>query len=343
MNLHDSVESAVTAQPVDGVLLLQRVRAQRQSRQRLRTAAAVLTSAATVAAVSLAGPFLNGAQDTQPAPPASALPPAGQQAVSWHGVQVFVPEAWQLHDLRCHEPQSDTVIVPGQRDDCLLTPVPGLTVVEFGPDVGEHSDGQPVAISGFQGRRMKAPLTHEDGTREVLVLPELDVTVSVRSPDPERARTILDTAQVVEVDAKGCPSELPGTTPPEPTVPGAGDRVLPGTPSRLVMCQYGDLRFERSDDVPGDAVQQFQAALDAAPVGTSPSRVGVSVSAELCPEYDRSPTVLIASYPDGGRLQIFTRLNSCTGPDPNNGARQVIVTSETIINLFQAVFQASRS
>jgi hypothetical protein len=299
----------------------------------------VLGAAAAVMAVAVVVPSLldDGGSPgpdvaTQPAPVA----PAGQRAVSWHGVQVFVPVTWKLEDLHCHQAQSDTVVRPGGRDDCLMPYVPGLTVVEFQAGTESVPDAQPVEVSGHDGSRGTVPLTEEDGVRAVLVLPDLDVTVSVRSPDEAAAEAILDTAAVVDVDALGCASRLPDTTPLPPDVPGAADRVLPGEPARVALCEYGDLRLERSGILPPDQVRAFQAALDAAPVGSSPSRSGTEVAPDLCPEYDRAPMVVQAEYADGGRLQVFTRLNSCTGPDPDNGARQVVVDAEAIFPLYSA-------
>lgn len=340
-SVRTSVEDAVRREPVGGVRLLQRVTAG-QSGARRRRGWTALAAAAAVVAVAVVVPSLldDGGSPgpdvaTQPAPVA----PPGQRAVSWHGVQVFVPATWTLEDLYCHEPQSDTVVRPGGREDCLVPYVPGLTVVEFSAGTESVPDAQPVEVSGHAGSRGTVPLTEEAGVRTVLVLPDLEVTVSVRSPDEAAAQAILDTAAVVDVDALGCASRLPDTSPSPPDVPGAADRVLPGEPVRVVLCEYGDLRLERSGVLPPDEVKAFQAALDAAPVGTTPSGVGVTVSEELCPEYDRAPMVAQAEYADGGRLQVFTRLNSCTGPDPANGARQVVVDPEAIFPLYQAVRQ----
>lgn len=302
----------------------------------------VLAAAVAVVAVAVAVPaLLDGTGGsgpdvvTQPAP----APPEGQRAVSWHGVQVFVPERWTRDDLHCHEPQSDTVVVPGGRDDCLAPYVRGLTVVEFRAGSEPVPGAQEVEVSGHRGSRGTVPLTEEEGVRAVLVLPEQDVTVSVRSPDEAAAQAVLDTAAVVDVDAHGCATRLADTSPAEPEVPGADERVLPGEPARVVLCEYGDLLLERSGLLPPDEVRALQSALDAAPAGTSPSRSGTEVSPDLCPEYDRAPMVVQAEYADGSLLQVFTRLNSCTGPDPDNGARQVVVDAEAIFPLYQAVRQ----
>lgn len=344
MSLSDSVrrsvEQAVREEPIDAGLLLQRVTRRQQSRR--RTAGLALASTAAVLAVAVGATVL---LDDQPGPGPDVaeqppvVVPAGSQAVSWHGVQLFVPAAWKLEDLACHEPRSSTVVVPGARDDCLMPRIPGLTVVEFAPGAEEVPGSRDVQVSGQAGRRGTVPLEEEPGVRAVLVLPDLEVTVSVRSPDAETAEALLDTAHVVQADVLGCASVLPGTTPPEPDVPGAAERVLPGEPVRVVLCEYGDLRLERSGVLPPEQVRAFQAALDAAPTGTTPSGVGVTVSEELCPEYDRAPMVVQAEYADGSQLQVFTRLNSCTGPDPDNGARQVVVDAEAVFPLFQAVRQ----
>jgi hypothetical protein len=311
-----------------------------KARGRGWVALAAALAVVPVVAVAVVGPSLldDGGSPgpdvaTQPAPVA----PAGQRAVSWHGVQVFVPATWTLEDLHCHQAQSDTVVRPGARDDCLMPYVTGLTVVEFRAGAETVPGAREVEVSGHRGSRGTVPLTEEDGVRAVLVLLDLDVTVSVRSPDEAAAQAILDTIAVVDVDALGCASRLPDTAPPPPEVPGAADRVLPGEPARVVLCEYGDLQLERSGILPPDQVQALQAALDAARAGSSPSRSGTEVSPDLCPEYDRAPLVVQAEYADGSSLQVFTRLNSCTGPDPDNGARQVVVDAEAIFPLYAAV------
>lgn len=352
MNLHDSVNAAVTAEPVDGALLLQRVQAAEVARngRRLRSMSTAAAAAAAVLVVTVGVPALIDGPTQTAIPATSASPaavPAGQRAVSWHGVQLFVPQDWKLYDEHCGTAQSNTVRVPGPTSTCLPPYVPGLTVVDFAGSSDAPADAREVDVSGYAGLRGTAPLTTEDGVNEVLVIPDLDVSVSVRSPataDPQEAAAILDTAQVIDVDRLGCATRLESTTPLLPTVPGAADRVLPGEPEKVALCDYGDLRLERSGLLTAELVRSIQKGLDGAPVGTTPSGVGISVSAELCPEYDRAPLVLQASYADGSQLQVFTRLNSCTGPDPDNGARQVRLDVETLLDIgFGDALTATRS
>lgn len=344
MTIRDSIEAAVTAEPVDGTVLLQRVRAAEQGRERSRHARRWVAAATAVAAagavglvVVLPGASIPGAREQVLAPGEDELPPPAEvreQAVTWHGVQVRVPSDWKLGDQHCGVAQSDTVLVPGAINLCLPPYVPGLTVVEFRAGADDPPpDARPFAVSGEQGSRYSEPLTEEQGVLATLTLPTQNVTVTVRSPDPAAAEAILDTATIVEADALGCPARLPDTKPPVPDVPGAADRVLPGRPESVVVCEYGDLRIERGGRLPADRIAEVQRVLDAAPTGPSPSQVGVTVVAEACPELDRAPTVLLATYADSRTLQIFTRLNSCTGPDPDNGARQVRVDQSFIGDL----------
>lgn len=346
------IDAAVTAKPVDGVLLLQRVTARETSgRVRGFRRAGVIVLAAAAAAAVAAGPsLLRGTEPQAQRPTGTVLAPPGQRAVSWHGVQVFVPDTWGLDDEFCGVPQSDTVIVPGDRLSCLAPPVPGLTVVTFASSTSRPASEtvgaamSPTEVSGrpaFRGTTV--PVDEPASTLAVLEVPGLDVTVSVRSPDPAFADALLDTARVVDVDPTGCPSALPATTPPMPDVDGAADRVLPGMPETVSLCEYGDLRLERAGSLGAKQVREFQAVLDAAPVGTSPSQVGISVSPELCPEYDRSPLVLLATYRDDSTLQVFTRQNSCTGPDPDNGLRQVRMPQDAVAVLYQALAANRRS
>ena len=108
----------------------------------------------------------------------------------------------------------------------------------------------------------------------------------------------------------------------------------------MVACEYGGLRLERSTVLTAAEVDSFRAATDAAAAGTSRSRVCTEVSAELCPEFDAAPFVLHATYGGGRQLQVFTRLNSCTGPDPDNGSRRVVLPDpEPVFDLFRAVLR----
>lgn len=346
------IDAAVTAEPVDGVLLLQRVTArQAGGRTRgVRRSGVVVLAAAAAAAIAAGPSLLPGSEPQAERPIGTAAAPPGQRAVSWHGVQVFVPDTWGLDDEFCGVPQTDTVIVPGDRLACDPPSVPGLTVVTFASSTtGPASETlgaatSPTEVSGRPALRgTTAPVDEPASTLAVLEVPGLDVTVTVRSPDPARAKALLDTARVVDIDPTGCPSALPATTPPVPDVDGAADRVLPGTPETVALCEYGDLRLERAGSLMAEQVRDFQSVLDQAPVGTSPSRVGITVSPELCPEYDRSPLVLLATYPDDSTLQVFTRQNSCTGPDPDNGLRQVRIPQEAVADLYKALTASRRS
>ena len=95
-----------------------------------------------------------------------------------------------------------------------------------------------------------------------------------------------------------CPSELPGRL-PRHAIPGVATRLVPGTPTALVVCvaskrtQITGLQFER--------LVRALNALDHVPPGT----------AYACPA-DFGPTfALFFDYPDGGRLLVLVSASGC--------------------------------
>lgn len=198
--------AAHQAQAPDGTGLLDAV-AQGTARRRRRgwlavgaAAAAVTALIAGVVTVTSAGRPVTGAlAPTGPGVPADA------QAVTVHGVEVFVPATWKINKTRCGTPTEDTVIFDDGSaiTSCAVRQPPGLTVVRL-----DSADGypgrlrsavatQPVTVDGHSGRRGSGTPAGTHTRLAVLVLPDSNMVVSVESPDPAVARRILDSTRVV--------------------------------------------------------------------------------------------------------------------------------------------------
>ena len=95
-----------------------------------------------------------------------------------------------------------------------------------------------------------------------------------------------------------CPSELPGRL-PRHAIPGVATRLVPGTPTALVIC----VASERTQ-ITGPQVERLVRALNAldhVPPGT----------VYACPA-DFGPTfALFFDYPDGGRLLVLVSASGC--------------------------------
>ncbi len=323
-----AVRAHVDAEPVDPSALLTGVLSRRATRRWVAPVAA----AAAVALVA-GGAVLVRPSSPAPAPVAPAVP-VGLQAVSWHGVQVLVPAAWRLDDLRCSSAQSDTVLRPGARLACLAPQAPGLTVVEF-EGLPDEQDARyrsvqearyasmPVDLGGTAARRgaVPEPLGGQPGPRAVLVVPSLQVVVTVTAPSLAAADALLDTATVVEVDANGCRSRVASTRPAGPASrDGADERLLPGAPTSVSVCRYGRGRLDDSRRLSPDAVTALQTRLDGLPTGRS-DRVPVgSIAADLCPAIDDDGVLLDAAYRRGPGVQVWVRDQACTDRSTTNGS-----------------------
>jgi hypothetical protein len=200
VKVEQAVRAAVEAEPVDGVLLLSRVRARVAGRRRTaRRIVGITAGAAAVAAIGVVAVTNSADRASVPSDrlDVAAPVPDGLQAVAWRGVRVFVPERWRLYDAQCGTAQSDTVLVPGAIDGCLSPYIPDLTVVVFEAGARVPPPGATeIEISEHPGYRWTEPLERESGVRLVLSLPRQGVTVTVRSPDRQQAADILSTVDV---------------------------------------------------------------------------------------------------------------------------------------------------
>jgi hypothetical protein len=133
----------------------------------------------------------------------ASSPPAGETAVSYEGVQVFVPAGWPRNQIRCGTPVRDTVVVdPGPIDDCMLTPAPLVSYawLRAAADVSTDPDAQmatlPVSIGQNTAARRGEDRLSDGRTRVVLVVPSRKVVVMAVSADAALARRIVDSAAI---------------------------------------------------------------------------------------------------------------------------------------------------
>ncbi|MCW2777021.1 MAG: hypothetical protein JWN17_746 [Frankiales bacterium] len=324
--LRSSVDAHVGA-PVDaGALLVGATRTASRRRRRTR-AAAVVAVAASVAAVVTGAGVLRADEPDAPAAPVAHPVPAGQQAVSWHGVQVLVPASWRLDALRCTQAAADTVLRPGARLTCLARQAPGLTVVEFsaltpdGRGTPAAAATTPVDLDGVPALRGTVlSYSRYAQPQEVLVVPSEQVVVTVTAPTYDVTRALLDTATVVDVDANGCRSRVAATraTGPAPRS-GADASLLPGSPTSVSVCRYAGLRLEESRRLSPGVVRALQTRLEGLPTGRSGRLPVDETSDDACREADAGGLLLDAAYRRGPHVQVWDREQACTDRSPTNG------------------------
>lgn len=176
--------------------------------------------------------------------------PHGQQAVSFHGLQVFVPREWPVNATSCGTPRRSTVTFGDEPAlSCYVPAAVGITVVDF-RDATSLGGRQLVALAKSEtnvdghparqgsGRVLAgAPLLH------VVYVPSQRAVISVASPDDRTGARILRTVSVVPVDAYGCLDHVDSL---DPTGQAPVGELLPANASRVTACRYTDGWLTRS-------------------------------------------------------------------------------------------------
>lgn len=197
---------------------------------------AVATAGLLVAITVVALPDdpTNGPEPSQPTELVGDVeaPPAGMQAVSSLGIEIFAPADWSLNDTGCGQTSAPSVVrgVVMNSGDCFAPEPPDKTVVLIDSlDVSwlpfeltqPYPDGQgspppsvpvltfePTTVDGRPAERGEALLP--DGRAVgVLRFTADDVAVVVRTPNAQLIEPIFASARFVDRDHAGCPTTRP--------------------------------------------------------------------------------------------------------------------------------------
>jgi hypothetical protein len=279
--------------------------------------------------------------------------PAGTQAVSLAGVEVFVPKAWTLNDERCGTPIADTAINDNGRVNppCLISQPHKLTVVRI-ERLGEifaktrasvattktTVDGQPALRGTGVPNQMFTPITS-------LVLPKQGVVVSVESPDQAAVQRILGSVRVVSVDANGCTTAMPSfAVAVQSEIIGARLRVPPGA-TTATLCRYGaddappavPVRGTLAQSTPLTTTQRETLAgiLNTLPVGVS--HIATNLTSDdpnlSCAVSAARGFVIQFGYPGRASLRIFVRVEGCDTVFASDGTHTTKLSEKLIQTL----------
>jgi len=315
----------------DGRALLDAVH-RRGARRRRARLGGLATAAAVIVAAAIAVPLTVGGSGGSPSEVTATEPavPAGMQAVSSHGVEFFVPQAWKINDTRCATPIHDTAIVEYGLAVrlCAFPQPPGLTVARIGAVDTPH--GKEIAalattattVGGQPARRGVGtdPVTH--APLAVLVLPGPGVVVSVQSPDPAASQRILDSVRLAGVDAYGCPARAVSLDPPAASDrPGAARALVPGRPTGASVCRYSADRLVRSAALTRAELDRLAAILNALPAGPGQPANGGGEDAAHCAQDAHRGFVVHVRYARGPALTVTIRIGGCDRVWASNGSR----------------------
>ncbi|GAA2017999.1 hypothetical protein GCM10009839_12520 [Catenulispora yoronensis] len=267
---------------------------------------------------------------------ASPLPVTGSRAWSSHGLQVRVPEKWKANQEHCGEASEDTVLIGGGPSEaCLLANPPVVNVVSFGSASNLDRSAlsalpalHPATVGGKAAQSAAGRL--KDGrTVVVIVVPDLDISVTVKGKDAKLVEQIAATAQLVDADANGCASRV-GTVLPvgPPTRPGATTTMVPGTPIKAVVCHYGDGFLGEQKPTDGPTLLTNGSPIAANQIGgltalLNALKPGLGKWSGLpgsCPPASHDGYVFRFSYASGPPVDVYLHTDDCDQLGFSNGA-----------------------
>jgi hypothetical protein len=189
---------------LDGVSVDEVARRARRRRRAAAAASATVISALAVGAV-IAGAVFTGQRGTQPAATHNPKPltESGHQTVVFHGIIFTPPNRWTTARPGCGWPANDTVVIDDHTGPVLYCPFPHVPTplptsvtlsTLYGPRYAMSWPGQRTEWHGQPA--WLAVQTRQGATTVTLSLPWLNAAVAAESPDPTRARALLDLVSV---------------------------------------------------------------------------------------------------------------------------------------------------
>jgi hypothetical protein len=178
------------------------------------------------------------------------------KAVTWAGIQMFVPNTSQwITQPYCRQPYG--IVYPTyagpQHVACFAVLRSGPDELELG-DTSAHSvahGGVSAVVAGLSAtvRRFSTPDAPADGRSVIsIVVPSVEATFEIRTPTAAEGERILATAHRVSHDENGCPVTEPATPPT----------------SSLTLCQYADGRLRDSATLTPPEESRLDAARERA-------------------------------------------------------------------------------
>ena len=268
---------------------------------------------------------------------ATSVPPPrpGTRAWSSHGLQVRVPQAWKANQTDCGTPIANTVVIGGGAIPmCAINPVPAVDVVEFGTATNPGVEVQPAltlhptTVEGHDAQTGTEQIA--DGrTVTVLVVPDLDVSITVKSKDAALVAEIVASAQIVDTDANGCPTRAATLEPTgAPDRPGAQSTMVPGTPTKAIVCHYSTpyvpnqpapsspTLLTNGSTIAPDQIPALTATLNS----LKPGLATWDGLAGFCPSATHDGYLLRFTYATGQPVDVYLHTSDCDHNGFSNGA-----------------------
>lgn len=176
---------------------------------------------------------------------------------------------------------------------------------------------QPVTVDGQPARRGSGTPQGQLGPVQVLVLPIVNVVISVESPDPAQANRLLDSTRLaLPVDANGCHAQVGSLVPPVSSASGHPATVAVGHPVGASLCWYRDGWLSRSVQLSPSDTDDLVTILRALPPGTGGPTPAVNMRA--CKE-TKSGFIVQLTDKTGSTSNVYVHIG-CNHPYAGTGA-----------------------
>lgn len=164
--------------------------------------------------------------------------------VSYHGVSLYVPHFWRVRPMQCGPPL-ENVVVPhiGAVASCPTSAtqqapsgyarVDLMTNADYTPRTA-LADVTEVNINGMKAIRGAG--VGSDTNLTVLRIRQLNVAISVTSPNPQVTKTVLSSVRRTPIDVNGCKDRVPSAIPRKQKLDSA--LVPPFDGTSVVACEY---------------------------------------------------------------------------------------------------------
>jgi hypothetical protein len=319
MDRLESIVRDVFNEHADRVPVPSQVGIARRSNERspsrwLAAAAAVgaVIGIAAVAAVATLGRSGTHREPAQHGPLQAPPAPAGLKAVSYHGIEILIPDRLPVNSFICGPPQRSVVIAQTPlAHSCTLIPVPapavptGLTIVTIKPDLGAVdeasglSPARSIQIGAMSGTRRDGESAGLPGETAIVQLPDPGVIVSVTTPTAAQTQDIISTLRAAPTDRNGCAAHVDSL---RPSGNPSSNKLVPGNPTGAAVCSYsttpGEPRTDKwlvgSSALTPQAARQLATQINSLPTTTPPRHPGGQ----------EAHAWIVFSYADGARHTI---------------------------------------
>jgi hypothetical protein len=255
----------------------------------------------------------------------------GTRPVTFHGLTIYVPASWATNAVTCGAPTKDTVVLAdGPQPACGTVGGASFSTATFTTwRSGSTDPGLTRRSITIDGHRATLG-TGVAGRMHVteVVVPDLRTKVVIGTRSAALGRGLVETAEVTQADANGCPSTMAYVDLTAPPTGGQAQVMVAGRPGAVVICRYLQTYLEQVTTLSAADGARLTDTLNALPTGLSEAR-RATYSASLCrgakgssgDAMDLQDYSIRFSYPHRPTALVYARLSLCGALGFSNGTR----------------------